>query len=455
MGNSSADLDPAPSEIENLAQEARNVLEQNWTGSFTRPAPAQYPHQWSWDAVFVAIGYAHYNQKRAQQELRRLFSGQWENGMVPHIVFNEKEEPVTYFPGPDFWQTERCPYAPEKPQTSGICQPPIHATGLRHLLRYAADRQQVVDFAGELFPKLKAWHTFLYRERDAGNEGLVYIRHPWESGQDNSPIWSKILKRTEVKPEQIPDYERRDTDRVDPAERPADEDYDKFVYLLNFSREREYLEKKIREDDCPFLVQDVLFNTLLCKANRDLAEVADIIGKDPEPFNTWADQTARVMNSKLWYGEEQMYADYDLQAKQKVQGRVLSGFLPLLAGIPDEDQKHQMFEYLNTHCFCQMTDTCFPAPSYDRSGEDYSARLYWRGPVWINMNWLLGLGLERYGYYDYANKIKDSMIQLPLTSGFREYFDTDNGKGYGTEDFSWTASLLLDVLYRRGDLPET
>lgn len=59
-----------------LAKQAKEVLKQNWTGFFTKPAAPLYPHQWSWDSPFIAIDYARYNQERAQKELQRLFSGQ-------------------------------------------------------------------------------------------------------------------------------------------------------------------------------------------------------------------------------------------------------------------------------------------------------------------------------------------------------------------------------------------
>ena len=250
----------------------------------------------------------------------------------------------------------------------------------------------------------------------------------------------------------MPDYNRKDQIHVDPEERPTRQDYDKYIYLVDFFRTRGYDEDKIREDDCPFLVQDILFNTLFCKANNDLSEVAEIIGEDPEPFRKYADRTANAMNQKLWHEKEQMYLDFDMRADKKIQARVLSGFLPLYASIPDDSQKQMMFEYLNTHCFCQMTDTCFPAPSYDRSGDDYSARTYWRGPVWVNMNWLLAEGLDQYGFDDYVKQVKKSIIQLPYKSGFREYYNTDNGEGYGIEYFSWTASLLLDLYHRNEEL---
>lgn len=446
MENPSPEI--AKNDLKELAETAKKVLDNNWTGSFTVPSSSQYPHQWSWDSIFIAMGYSHFDQKRAEAEIWHLFNGQWKNGMVPQIIFSDEDHQGEYFPGPDFWETTSSPNAPKKIETSGICQPPIHATGIRHLIEYAPNRQQAIEFATELFPKLKSWHDYLERERDPNNEGLVYIRHPWESGQDNSPIWDEILNRIEIDSKKLPGYSRKDLIHVDPEERPTKQDYDKYVYLVDFFRKRNYDENKISEDNCPFLVQDVLFNTLLCKANNDLSEIAAMIGEDPEPFEESADKTTAAMNQKLWNEKEQMYNDYDLHASKKIQARVLSGFFPLYAKIPDKSQKQKMFNYLNTHCFCQMTDTCFPAPSYDRSGEDYSARTYWRGPVWINMNWLLSEGLDQYGFDDYVKQLKNSMIQLPFKSGFREYYDTDSGDGYGIENFSWTAALLLDVLYR-------
>src|SRR5215212_4944478 len=71
-----------------LIQEAKRVLEFNWTGEYTRPGPRLYPHQWSWDSAFTAIGYAHWDQRRAIKELTHLFDSQWENGLLPQIVFD-------------------------------------------------------------------------------------------------------------------------------------------------------------------------------------------------------------------------------------------------------------------------------------------------------------------------------------------------------------------------------
>ena len=55
-----------------LVQQAKRVLDLNWSGSYTKPGPRLYPHQWSWDSAFVAIGYACYQKERAITELRHL-----------------------------------------------------------------------------------------------------------------------------------------------------------------------------------------------------------------------------------------------------------------------------------------------------------------------------------------------------------------------------------------------
>ncbi len=73
---------------EGLAARAQDVLRQNDMGGWTRAASDLYPHQWSWDTGFIAIGLAHLDTRRAAQELLTLFQHQWKTGKVPHIVFN-------------------------------------------------------------------------------------------------------------------------------------------------------------------------------------------------------------------------------------------------------------------------------------------------------------------------------------------------------------------------------
>lgn len=266
--------------------QAKEVLESNWMGSYTRPANGLYPHQWNWDSAFIALGYANYLPQRGRRELGRLFAAQWPNGMVPHIVFNP-DYLGGYFPEPDFWQ------CPQGRQTSGLTMPPLHAEACLRLHRLAHDQESSRGFLAEMFPKLLQGHRYLYRERDPEREGLIYIRHPWESGRDNAPAWDAPLGAIDLNQVSIPAYQRRDLDKgVDQEQRPADEDYDRYVYLVDLFRRLDYDEAAIQKE-CPFLVQDIGFNSILCRDNRALKEIAGLLGKDQGEIEEWYQQTSR------------------------------------------------------------------------------------------------------------------------------------------------------------------
>lgn len=118
-----------------LVEQARMVLDFNWTGEYTKPGPRLYPHQWSWDSALVAIGYSRYAGERAIKELTHLFDAQWKNGLLPQIVFNPRFG--TYFPGINFWHANESPDAPTHVKTSGIVQPPLHATAALYVYERA------------------------------------------------------------------------------------------------------------------------------------------------------------------------------------------------------------------------------------------------------------------------------------------------------------------------------
>ena len=426
-----------------LIQEAKRVLEFNWTGEYTRPGPRLYPHQWSWDSAFTAIGYAHWDQRRAIKELTHLFDSRWENGLLPQIVFDPHFS--EYFPGISFWHADRSPDAPRDRKTSGIVQPPLHATATLRLYQRLNDAAEPRRFLEYAYPHLKAWHEYLYRERDPGREGLVYIRHPWESGMDNSPLWDEIMQRLQLRRDQIPSYHRVDTQLAASQDRPVSTEYDRFAYLVQLFAERDYDEVQIRQD-CPFLVQDVLFNVLLCQADRDLAEVARILGEDPSTFEEQAQHTAQALDSKLWDEDHGIYLDFDLVAGRRIYAYVAPNFVPLFAGIPNEARASRMVETMESTGFGLEATDYYPVPSYDGYGFGFSPVQYWRGPVWININWFLMHGLKRYGFDEHAERLRQAIIELCQKGGFCEYFDPLTGTGHGSDFFSWTAALLIDVL---------
>jgi hypothetical protein len=88
--------------------------------------------------------HSYFNSDRATKELKYLFDAQWTNGMIPHIVFNEKEK--TYFPSADFYDVSRSPNAPKHIRTSGITDPPMHAIACLYIHNNSNDKQLSKEF---------------------------------------------------------------------------------------------------------------------------------------------------------------------------------------------------------------------------------------------------------------------------------------------------------------------
>jgi len=129
-------------------------------------------------------------------ELEFLFDAQCQNGMVPHIVFNEKDK--TYFPASDFYDIRRSPYAPKHIGTSGMTQPPVHAIACYYIYANAEDKTKAKEFLTKIYPKLKRFHNYLLTDRDPERSGLVTIFHPCESGLDDSPVWDEALSKIRI-----------------------------------------------------------------------------------------------------------------------------------------------------------------------------------------------------------------------------------------------------------------
>jgi len=303
--------------MNHLEQQAKQILSNNWRNGFTIPTAKLYPFQWNWDSGFVAMGFAQYDVAKALQELQSLFSGQWQNGMVPHIIFHSETE-TSYFPNWDFWGTNVNAGASQKPKTSGITQPPVHGFVLDFVLNLHKDNEEVKAFAKELYPKIVASHRFLYNYRDPKKEGLFFIYHPWESGRDNSPIWDESLNRIVIDKDKLPKYERRDTKLADSSERPTMDQYDRYVYLLQLGKTHQYDGKGIAEES-PFLIQDCMMNAILLQANKGLVNVAKQLNLDYAEIEEWIQQGTSSFQNKFWNEESQFYLTYDLRAEKQIE----------------------------------------------------------------------------------------------------------------------------------------
>ncbi len=425
-----------------LVESAKQVIAGNdYQGLSTKPSPKLYPHQWNWDSAFIAIGIARFDLERAETEIRSLLKGQWKNGMIPQIVYNR--ESTGYFPNAERWEISRSGVAPKDVLTSGITQPPMITIAVWEISCRSLD----TAFAREVYPALLAYHRWFHGERDPKNEGLVSIIHPWESGMDNSPRWAKIMK--DIPLDVRPTYQREDNRHVSSRERPSKADYDRFVNLMDLARDQEYSQQKIL-DHSPFVVQDVLVNSILYRADECLRELAVMLGEPTNEIENWMDTTRQAFaGKKLWNDDDALYYDYDVKGANPIQENTIAAFLPLYAGLVPEKKAQRLVE---KHLMNQSEyapdghETKFYLPTVSKKSAYFNPRRYWRGPIWVNINWLIIQGLKRYEYTDLARQIRADTLALVLHGGYSEYFDPKTGLGYGTNAFSWSASLVIDLL---------
>ena len=419
---------------ESLAGRAVEVLRRNDSGSFVKPGPSVYPFQWNWDSALVAIGLARVAPERGRAEVRSLLRGQWADGMVPHIVFHPQD--VDYSPGPEVWGSAECPDAPGIP-TSGITQPPVLATAVRALHEADPDRR----FLQEVIPAIDAWHRWLHRERSLDNSGLVAILHPWESA-DNAPRFDAALARIGAR--DALSFARSDRRHLEAAERPTDLDYRRYMTIVEGLRRHGYRPSSLRE--ASFAYVDLCFNAVLAVAESDLAWLFSEIGRDGERAASAAARLRTAIGDR-WDEDEAAYQQADLHGDQATTETIADVF-PVYAGVPDERQARKLFNesLWSPERFGPSVEAPWAVTTVSKSSRNFDALCYWRGPVWINVNWFLVRGLERSGLREEAEELRRLTLRLVKSSGFAEYYHPSTGAPLGSGDFSWSAALTLDLL---------
>ena len=425
-----------------------SVLERNKRGNHTQPASGFYPHQWLWDSCFIAIGLRHTDIERAKLEIESLLEGQWANGMVPHIIFDNGK---AWKLDRNMWKSWVSPFSPDTLNTSGITQPPMIAEAVWRVGEKMPKAERIQWFK-KILPALIRHHEWLYNERDPHHEGLVLQIHPYETGLDSTPPWVKQLHEHSkpwwidaielLKLDKAVNIIRRDTRHAPPGQRMTNIDALLYWNAIRRFRKKSWDINKILHRTL-FCIEDVSFNSILTRANKRLELIAKTSRvKLPEHLVLSINKTVNALDA-LWDESTDQFYSRDFITHELLKEPTVAGLLPIYANGVAKNKVQKLVDLMRDH---RQFWTHHPIPSVPLTSSYFDAHRYWQGPTWVNTNWLIIDGLNRHGHNELAKELKEKTIEMVKKSGVFEYYSPLDGKPLGASDFSWTAALVIDLL---------
>ncbi|MDQ4489198.1 glycogen debranching protein [Sinomonas sp. ASV486] len=437
-------------DLDELRTRARAVLAQNDKGTMVTAAPNLYPHQWSWDAAFVATGLSTVGVPRALAELDHLLAAQWDSGMIPHIVFADEVQfrGAGYFPGVDRWRTEGA--SPAGVKSSGICQPPVHATLVRRIVERATSRggedgRLAEEFARRTLPQWIRWHEWMRRARASDGSGLVTIYHGWESGMDNSPRFDGPYSR--VHPGDLEPFVRTDTRIVeDASQRPSDEEYARYLWLVQQMADVRFDDARL-PGAVDFQVKDVFMSAAFAAANEDLAVLAEGFGHSDEVtrLREWSAEFREGVDATVDPATG-LARDRDLLTGEWISLPTIAGFAPLLS-TADPALRAAQLVLIEGPDWAGDPRLAFPlSPSTSTTSPLLRPREYWRGPVWPVVTWYIAEAVRRHGDGGRYARWREASIAQLMEGHFGEYYEPFTGEPLGSHHQSWTAAVALEWL---------
>ncbi len=191
-------------------------------------------------------------------------------------------------------------------------------------------------------------------------------------------------------------------------------------------------------------------NSILYIREVDIARAWLELG-DVEKAQQWryrADQREELINKLMWDDASAFYYDYDLKNKMPNTTASLAGFFPLWAGLASSEQAEKM---VATWLAKFEFDGGLVTSLQTQDGRQWA---YPNG--WAPLHWIVCEGLERYGFHDHANRIREKWCNLCIdvfekTGALWEKYNVveagrmpEEGLYGSIPGFGWTNSVFVD-----------
>jgi putative isomerase len=383
-----------------------------------------------WDSFLTGTMMAMFDGPAASATMHALLEGQLPDGRVPlrrHLSPPPSGEPVA---------------------TSGRSMPPVGALSVWRV--YLATRD--LELLAYAYPRLKQWNEWWFADRgdgqawrDGNNDGL--LEWGYDAAAEQGALGARMLSQEAKRRLAFSESGLEDRPQWSGAEPQSPEaggsangagkqpPPDPRKDAAKFNDKSRTLE-----------FSPVGLNALYALDTETMGTIARELGLLAEA-GQWQSRHEKIraaINAKLWSEEDKLYLNrhWDGRFSRRVS---LENFYPLLAGLADEERAKQMLEALRDP---NRFGLLHPMPSISRDDPSFDGKSAGRGAIWAPMNYLLYLGLRRYGFSDEAGELarRGSAIArgaFEAVGKLHDLFSSVDDSAIDEEGRTWFAGAML------------
>lgn len=242
------------------------------------------------------------------------------------------------------------------------------------------------DFLDEIYEPLVRWNRWWFEKNDGDGDGIIEYNHPYSSGLDDNPLW---------------------------------------------------------DDGMPIESPDL--NSYLVLQMDSLSRIAQIL-KMRDEASRWrseADALTRRMVSHFW--DEQAGVFWATRDHKPVDVLTPFNLFPILTARLPRSISDRLIAHLSSP---DEFWTTYPIPSVACNDPKHNPNQMWRGPTWVNVNYLFIDGLARSGYANVARGLRDKTLDLLMQhDDLYEYYNPSTGEPPldAASVFGWSSAVFVDL----------
>ncbi|MEM8529605.1 MAG: trehalase family glycosidase [Chloroflexota bacterium] len=247
----------------------------------------------------------------------------------------------------------------------------------------------------DIYDPLVRWNSWWFGLNDDDSDGIVQYSHPFSSGLDDSPLW-----------------------------------------------------------DVGMPVEAVDLNTYLCIQMESLGKMARILGRGREA-EMWDRKSVALADRMVEHFYDQQAGLFWSQFQhQPIHVVTPFSMYPLWTGRMSPKITEQLVAHVHDP---QTFWTTYPLPTVAVSDPKHDSYQMWRGPVWININYIFVEALSRTGHHQLAHELAERTLRLVMSQNdIFEYYHPETGEPppKAAPMFGWSAACFIDLAIRmsRGEI---